>query len=111
MNYQHKELAAGKWNAMSFLEQMGNIGSEISRTIQWSDKDEKLSKEAFERALELLDMTIGDQKNKNKLKELCVLREMLADCFYFDNKYNSNHQQWNDYFYTFAYASAVAKGF
>lgn len=111
MNYQHKELAAGKWNTFSFLGQMGNIGSEIGRAIHWNNKDKKLSLEAFERALELLDLTIEDPKNKAKLKELCILREMLADHFYFDNEYASRDKEWDDYFYLFSYASAIAKGY
>ncbi len=111
MNYQHKELASGKWRKFSFIDQMGNIGSEIGRAISWRSKNKKLSREAFERALELLDLTIEDTKNKSKLKELCLLLETLADYFYFDNEYSSTDKEWNDYFYNFEYASAVAKGF
>jgi len=111
MNYQHPGLAAGKWKTFSFLDQMGNVGSEISRAIHWRRNDQLRSNEAFERSLELLDMTIEDSKNKSKLKELCLLREMLADHFYFDNEYASSDQGWDDYFYNFAYASAVVKGY
>jgi len=35
MNIQHKELAAGRWNKLSFVEQMANVGSEVERTINW----------------------------------------------------------------------------
>jgi len=28
MSYKHQGLAAGRWNELSLLEQMGNIGSE-----------------------------------------------------------------------------------
>ena len=31
MSIKHKELAAGRWNQLSFLEQMANIGSEVSK--------------------------------------------------------------------------------
>jgi len=32
--YFHKELADGKWQLLSFAEQMANIGSEVERTIR-----------------------------------------------------------------------------
>jgi hypothetical protein len=31
MNFVHKELAAGRWQTLSFMEQMANIGSEVER--------------------------------------------------------------------------------
>ena len=71
MNYQHQQLAAGRWKELSFFEQMANIGSEVERTIQWKKKNnEDYSRRAFERTLELLDLTIADPKNKKRLKEL-----------------------------------------
>jgi hypothetical protein len=33
MTIQHKELAAGRWRDLSFLEEMANVGAEIGRTI------------------------------------------------------------------------------
>jgi hypothetical protein len=60
MSHQHKELAAGRWNMLSFAEQMANIGSEIERTIKWRGKGRPdMSGRAFERALELIDLTIS----------------------------------------------------
>lgn len=32
--FMHHELASGRWENMSLAEQMGNIGSEISRVIR-----------------------------------------------------------------------------
>ncbi len=111
MNYIHKNAADGRWFQFSIFEQMANIGVDIGRTIHWRAKDKEISKKAFERALELLDLTIEDKKNKKHLTELCRLREVLADCFYFDNEYSSTDKNWDDYFYGFNYASAVAKGY
>lgn len=107
MNYQHKNLAKGKWQKLSFFKQMANIGSEIERTINWRDKNEKYSKAAFERALELIDLTINDKKNHNRgrLKELLRMREVLVDYFYFDNIYKSTDKNWRDYFLAFNYAA------
>jgi hypothetical protein len=66
-----------------------------------------LSQAAFYRGLELLDATIVDKKNKRSLKELCRLREVVADYFYFDNIYNSTADSLNNYFYLFNYAVAI----
>jgi hypothetical protein len=106
MNYQHKELAGGRWNQLSFLEQMANIGSEVERTIGWRNKDNlDYSRRAFDRALELIDLTISDEKNLKRLKEICRVREALADHFLFDNIYQSTDADWSGYFYPFNYAS------
>lgn len=109
VEYQHKELAGGRWFKLSFFKQMANIGSEIGRAINWRDKDKKHSNAAFERGLELLDLTIEDKRNRHRLKELCRLREVLADYFCFDNIYGSSDEKWNNYFYAFNYAAAIKK--
>lgn len=107
MNYEHKQLAAGRWCKLNFLEQMANIGSEIFRTISWRNKNKEYSGKAFERALELLDLTIADAKNKSRLKELARLREVLVDYFYFDNQFFSSDQLWQNYFYPFNFAARL----
>jgi len=108
MNYQHQQLAAGRWKELSFFEQMANVGSEVERTIQWRAKNNPdYSQKAFERALELLDLTIADGKNKKRLKELTRVREALADYFAFDNIYKSTDRDWQDYFLAFNFAARV----
>lgn len=108
---QHQELASGRWFKFSLIEQMANIGSEVERAILWKEKgNTDYSLKAFERALELLDLSVADTKNKSRLKELLRLREALADYFYFDNEYSSSDASWRKYFLAFSYASAVRKG-
>ncbi|MEK7376172.1 MAG: hypothetical protein AABZ57_03250 [Candidatus Margulisiibacteriota bacterium] len=110
MNYKHKELAEGRWGKFSLAEQMGNIGSEISRTISWKKKENtKLSSEAFERALELSDLTIGDPKNIKRLKEICRMREALVDYFMYNNEYGSSDENWMKYFDFFAFEARAGK--
>ena len=106
MSYQHKELAAGRWNLLSFAEQMANVGSEIERTISWKRKRRsEISGRAFERALELMDLTIADPKNRTRLKELLRVREAVADHFFFDNSYRSTPESWQRYFGSFLIAA------
>ncbi len=107
MTYEHQNLADGNWNKISFLEQMANIGSEVFRTINWQKKNKDYSNKAFERALELLVLTIDDTKNRSRLKELTRLKEVLADYFVFDNEYKSSDDLWQKYFYSFNYAARL----
>jgi len=111
MTFQHQELAAGRWKQLSFAEQMANVGSEIERTIAWGKKERPdYSRRAFERALELLDLTIADEKNRARLRELLRVREALADFFVFDNEYRSSSEAWRRYFHSFLIAARMTNG-
>ena len=104
---QHKELAAGKWEKLSFAEQMANVGGEVLRAIAWRKKGNAgYSQLAFNRALELLDLTIGAAKRYPQLKELLRTREALADYFVFDNIYSSD-MSWYNYFLAFNYTARL----
>lgn len=106
MRYQHRDIADGRWQKLSFFEQMANIGSEVERTIKWKNKNNmQYSQMAFERALELLDLTIESNKSLNCLRELLRLREALADYFVFENNYGSTDEKWHKYFYAFSFAA------
>jgi hypothetical protein len=106
VNYQHKNLAQGRWRKLSFFEQMANIGSEVERAMKWKEKhNADYSRQAFWRALELIDLTIADKNNKKRLKELTRLRECMADYFAFNNIYKSTNQNWRNYFYAFNFAA------
>lgn len=108
MNFQHKKLSQGGWQKLSLFEQMANIGSEVERAINWKNKgDEEYSKMAFERALELIDLTIADEKNRKRLREITRVREALADYFVGGNQFSSSDQSWKNYFYAFAFASRL----
>lgn len=87
MSFQHKNLAAGRWQSLSLLEQMANIGSEVDRAFNWRAKNNQaLSLKAVDRALELLDLSLDSTREFPKLKELASAREVLADFFYCDNE-------------------------
>ncbi len=107
----HKELAAGRWFKLSLLEQLANIGSEVERTIKWKEKDDlDYSHKALVRALELIDLTVADPKNKGRLREVLRTREALVDHFMYDNEYNTTDEQWRKYFFQFTYAAALKRG-
>jgi hypothetical protein len=107
----HKEYAAGKWFNFSLVEQMANIGSDVIRTIAWKKRgDLTYSQQAFGHALELIDLTVADPKNRKRLKEILRVRETLVDYFMYDNIYESTDELWHNYFYAFNYAAALARG-
>jgi len=105
MAYQHKELAAGRWKMMPLCEQMANIGSEVGRALNWRSKGETdHSQSAFERALELMDLTLDSTTNFTQLKEIARVREALVDYFVGTNQFGSTDESWRKYFMHFAYA-------
>lgn len=106
MSQQHKELAAGRWNQVSFLEQMAHIGSEVERALNWRAKQNPdYSQKAFERALELVDLTLDNAKGMARLKELARVREAMVDFFSGPNQFISTDASWRRYFLPFAYAA------
>jgi hypothetical protein len=84
MKTYHPGLAAGRWFTMSLAEQMGNVGSEYERTLNWKQRgDAGRFEHAFARLLELLDLTIADPRWRNhRLKELTRTREVICEEFY-----------------------------
>lgn len=110
--YMHGDLADGRWESMSLAEQMGNIGSEISRVIRWKNKgNAERMQGAFERALELIDLSIrwaqradSRQAHPGAIRELCRLREAMCDSYLGENEYLSDDGSMLRYFDQFALA-------
>ena len=102
MESKHKELAAGKWFELTLAEQLGNIGSEVSRAANWQNRDEKLFWGAVERALELFDLTLADPRWDGRHKEIWRAREVFVDAVYGGENYNSPLQNLVRYFDEFA---------
>jgi len=106
MSYQHKDLAAGRWKEMPFMEQMANIGSEVERALKWRAKNNAAyCRQAFERALELIDLTLENGARYACLKEIARMREALVDYFAGQNEFKSSQDSWRRYFLPFAYAA------
>lgn len=106
MNAQHKELAAGRWRQLSFVEQMANIGSEVERFLNWRAKNKpEYSSKAFERALELIDLTLDANRQKARLREVARVREVLVDFSGVTPLFNSSEDSWRRYFLAFARAA------
>ena len=106
MSDQHKNLAAGRWSQLLFIEQMANIGSEVERVFNWRSKHNvTYCQQAFERSLELIDLTLDSVKGFSRLKEVARLRETIADYFFGTNQFVSTERSLRKYFLNFIYAA------
>ena len=107
-NFQHKNLASGKWHQLSLVEQLGNIGSEVNRALM-AKSDEKRFNNAVLRALELFDLTLADPRWRKRLKEICRARELFCDAVQGGLFYGTKLEDLNRYFYYFAYAARAKR--
>lgn len=106
MALQHEGLAAGRWARMPLVEQMANIGSEVERALNWqAKKNPDHSMRAVDRALELLDLSLGSAKGFARLKEIARSREAVVDYFYGANQFGSTEASLRKYFSAFTTAA------
>ncbi|MCH8244639.1 hypothetical protein IIB97_02015 [Patescibacteria group bacterium] len=74
----YKEAAAGGWLSLSFEEQMGNIGSEVGRVAQWKGESTNSFENAVQRALELFELTLKDERWGERLKDVAKMKEVFC---------------------------------
>ncbi|MBQ2695663.1 hypothetical protein IJG04_03470 [Candidatus Saccharibacteria bacterium] len=104
LKLSHPELANGRWAEMSLAEQLGNIGSEISRAIKSKARgNTERMEHAATRAIELFELTIDCHlKEPAKLKELCRGKEEFCDYIFGDNNFNTDPAKMLKYYDQFA---------
>ncbi|MEW6516661.1 MAG: hypothetical protein AB1439_07160 [candidate division FCPU426 bacterium] len=106
MSFQHQELALGRWQQMTLIAQMANIGSEVERFLSWRTKNNpELSRKAFNRALELIELTLVDPKHSKRLKEIARLRETFLGDYIGNEQVPAIDASWRKYFMHFALAA------
>ena len=94
------DISTSKWQALSIFEQLGNIGSEVGRTLN-AQRQQKVdrSEAAFERALSLFDLTATDPRwSLGRRKEILRAREVFCDVV----SRHTPDQDLEDYFMYFA---------
>jgi hypothetical protein len=75
----HKTLSFEKWSVFPFSRQVLMIANELNRAGVWIGKGDLLeAKLCYERALELIWLTVPGIKNARKLREMLRLRGVLA---------------------------------
>jgi len=103
----HHELAAGRWQTLTLAEQLGNIGSEVGRATSARARDDAARFEGgFDRALELFDLTMADQRwHGPRLREIARAREVMCDFLVGDNDFRTTPESLDAYFLHFAFAA------
>jgi len=108
MPAQHSSLAAGRWQEFTLAQQLGHVGSEVSRTRKAMGNEQRYWSAAT-RAFELLDLTIEDPRWSSRLRELLRVREVLADAVLGGSEYQSTLSDIDNYFFTFARAAQSSR--
>ncbi len=111
--YYHKKLSAGGWANFTLIEQLGNIGSEVGRTIRWyRAKNSERFQISFEKALELFDLTVADPRWMYRLKEITRSREVFCSLITEPEKYDNLEQELDsldNYFFQFGVAARLQR--
>jgi hypothetical protein len=107
----HSDLAAGRWRTLTLAEQLGNIGSDVGRAIRALERgDEQRFVGALDRALELFDLTLADDRwSGPRRREIARAREVTCDFLVGDNEYGSTAASLDAYFLAFALAARRAR--
>lgn len=98
-------MQADQWQKLSLMEQLANIGSEVSRAHNWQTKDPKIFWSTVDRALELWDLTISDPRWRSRLKELTRSREVFCSAVLNSPEYNTTLADLQKYFLYFGIAA------
>jgi hypothetical protein len=78
----HKNLTTEKWSGFTSGKQLIMIANELNRAKNWIVReDQREVKLCYERALELLCLTIACVKRHSFLRELCRFKEILCGMF------------------------------
>jgi len=88
----HTHLTSEKWVTFGPDKQILMIANEINRAKNWTEKKdfEKVSN-CYERAFELIDLTVDSSKNRSLIHELMRFRELLA-LAYIQNEHVFNNE-------------------
>lgn len=103
-HYIHSLELRESWGENPIAYQMGNIGSEVSRSLQWTAKgNQHRAAKAIDRALELFDFTIAaNVHNHARLTEILLAREEFCDYFFANNSWHTNPAKMQKYYDGFA---------
>jgi hypothetical protein len=100
----HGDLAAGRWRTLSLAEQLGNVGSEVDRSIRaWESGKNDRFEQALSRALELFDLTAQDDRWRgHRRREILRAREEFCRLFFGDDPPPDSARGLKEYFLRFA---------
>ena len=102
MSLEHLESTRISWVKLSLIEQMANIGSEVSRALRSKDNQARYSG-AVARALDLFYLTIEDSRWKGRLREVLRVRELFAAAALGSDEFKTTLEDLDRYFDCFAW--------
>jgi hypothetical protein len=95
-----------KWAKLSLFEQMGNIGSEVGRSMNALQRGDKESLDgAYRRGLDLIDATIDAWDSEPRKRELLRARELFTNAI----ESQKIDRQLDNYFMQFAIAARATR--
>jgi len=107
-----REMFADRWWTLTLAQQLGNVGSEVSRALRWRSRNPRIAQGAMARALDLIDLTLDDPRHRSsvaRLREICRVREVLLDFLVGPNQYASSEVALQRYFDAFAVAATKSR--
>lgn len=101
---RHGDLSSGRWIGLTLAAQLGNIGSEVDRAIRaWNVGNDTRFNGALDRALELFDLTIADDRWRgHRRHEILRTREEFCRLFFDDTVSDDSARGLSAYFLHFA---------
>lgn len=106
----HAALAAGRWQELTLLEQLANIGSEFGRAARAKEiAHESRFAAALDRCLELFDLTLADERWRGRRREVARAREVVLDFLVGENDHHTTAEGLDAYFLQFAVAARAVR--
>lgn len=96
--------AQERWQTLTLAEQMGNIGSEVSRAARAQTTYPQRLPSSISRGLELFDFTLADPRWKGRRIEIARAREAFCDAALGGESYGTTFVGFQKYFDQFAIA-------
>jgi hypothetical protein len=98
----HLESVRPSWAKFSLIEQMANIGSEVSRALR-SKGNQTRHWGAVTRALDLFWLTIEDPRWKGRRREILRARELFAAAALGSDEFKTSLEDLDRYFDCFTW--------
>ena len=107
MTTVHENLAAGRWQTLSLMEQLANVGSEVARALRAAAAGRVERRDlALNRALELFDLTVADARWRGpRRREILRAREYTCRVLFDPTPETGDAEFLERYFLQFAVAA------
>ena len=99
---EHLKAVRASWAKFSLVEQMANIGSEVSRALRAQGNPSRYWG-AVTRALDLFYLTVEDHRWKGRLREILRVRELFAAAVLESDEFKTSLQDLDRYFDCFVW--------